>query len=167
MRTLDFLQINKKTSKDLLEKLKKEHPAFILQSILKCNSELSILRRGKVLTFLEKLRCSLHSTNFGKFFSKLAKLEFKSMKKDPKKYIQEYNILIKIFNLKLKYELLGKLKYSSITKYKSKPILKVVISKTKDHSRSLGIPTIYDRTVQKYLQVVMEPYLEVIGDCNS
>lgn len=89
------------------------------------------------------------------------------MKSDPKGYISKHNFLVELFNLKLKYELLDKLKYSSLNKYKTKPILRILIPEADGQIRSLDIPTIKDRSIQQFMQIIMKPYMEPTGDSNS
>jgi retron-type reverse transcriptase len=97
----------------------------------------------------------------------MAKMEYNLMKSDPKTYVFIHNSLVESFNIKLKYELLDELKYSSLNKYKTKPTLRIMPSETNNQMKPLDIPIIKDRTIQQFMQIIMEPYMEPTGDSNS
>ena len=149
--------LNKKEDREIVEEIQRQHPAFRIRSVAKGSSKLAIQRRGRPLTPVERLRQALQGTQQGRALTSLGRMEYNSMGKDPKQYIQDHNALVDTLNTKLHYELLDSLKPSKLGKYKSDTILRVNIPKAK---RPLGIPTIKDRCIQKYMQVVMEPYLE-------
>ena len=53
-------------------------------------------------------------------------------------------------------------------KYKAKPLRRIFIKKKgKNKKRPLGIPTMYDRSIQKLHALALEPVAEVLGDDNS
>jgi hypothetical protein len=156
-----------KSDEAILELIKTLHPAYKLKSLTKGSNSLAIQRRGKAISPIEKLRRALQATTTGKIISKLAKLEYRRMQKDPQKYIILHNELVTTLNIALKYQLLDGLKHSALMKYKSKEILRVMIPKKDKKMRPLGIPTIYDRLIQKFMLLVMEPYMEPTGDQSS
>lgn len=70
-------------------------------------------------------------------------------------------------NTTLKRTLLESLKDTKIKNYKASPILRVYIPKDDGRLRPLGIPTLKDRTLQMLLKIIVEPYLEPLGDPSS
>lgn len=152
---------------EILDTLKWIHPAFNIRSIAKSNNNLSIQRKKKLSTRSEKLKAVLQGTTLGKSLVSMAKMEYNHMKLDPKRYIFEHNSLVELSNVKLKYELLDGLKYSSLNKYKAHPLLRATTLKVDDKIRLFSIPTIKDRVLQKFMRVVMEPYMEPSGDSSS
>lgn len=67
--------------------------------------------------------------------------------------------------------LLNQLEYKNLVKYECKPIKRVYINQVRaDGStkiRPLGIPTIYDRILQKMVFTVLDPAIDVLSDPNS
>jgi len=156
-----------KSDEEILEQIKALHPAYKLKSLAKGSNNLAVQRRGRPISQREKMRSALQGTTTGKTLSKLAKLEYKKMKNNPKKYILIHNELVTNLNIRLKYQLLDGLKHSALIKYKSKEILRVMTPKKNNKMRPLGIATIYDRLIQKFMLLVMEPYMEPTGDQSS
>lgn len=97
--------------------------------------------------------------------------KYKSMLKDINKNpIEVYNsrlVLAKENNFQLKWELLGVLKISKLNKYKSGDIKRIYLDKSNGKVISLDILNLADRTVQMLLKLVMESYMEPLGDKHS
>lgn len=61
-----------------------------------------------------------------------------------------------------------KINYQFLKSYKSEAVKRVFIPKPGSTAhRSLGIPTILDRVIQKMFQLVIDPAVDVFGDSNS
>lgn len=150
-----------------IKDLSVKHPAKRIMSLVKYSNNLAIQRKGYVITSDEKLKIALKHSDIGKVFVQLARLELRAMKKSPGKYVVEHNKMVHKLNTKLKYELLQKLKFSAIQRYKPQESLKITIPKAYGKLKPFIIPTIYDRTLHKFVLIIMEPYMEPTGDRNS
>lgn len=165
--SIKIASISTKMDEEILKELKQIHPAFKLKTLAKRSNNLVIQRKGEAISPNKRLRAALQRSTLGKTIVKMSKIEFNKMKSSPKKYITEHNALAAKFNLKLKYDLLNGLKYNALLKYKSNDILRVMITKSNGKLRPVGILSIYDRLIQKFVLIIMEPYMEPIGDRNS
>ena len=133
-------------------------------SIAKGKTDQTIARKSKEnLTTREKYRIYL-KTPEGKRIVKKQKTILKKIEANPVEYLDRLIININEHNLKLKFLCLKTLKNQKLKEFQSKNVLRVLMPKDNGKLRPLGIPSIIDRTVQMLLKLVMEPYLEPLGD---
>jgi len=65
-------------------------------------------------------------------------------------------------------DLVLKINYQFLKEYKCKAIKRVYVLKSSSSDfKSLGVPTILDRTIQKIFQLVINPAIDVFADPNS
>jgi retron-type reverse transcriptase len=167
VKSSEHQQLTQRLYTDIINIIKDQHPAFELQSVAKGKNNLAIQRKGKATTKSEVARSILNSTCIGKEIKSLANREVKLIRKDPIAYIDNYNKLVNEFNICLKFDLLKYSKFNKLKNFKSDCVLRTYIPKANGEIRSLGIPTLKDRYIQKFMLTVMEPYLEPCGDNNS
>lgn len=130
-------------------------------------SNQSIARKGRDnLNPREYLRIALKDKANRLHIGKLTEMQ-KSMENDPVKFVETLRRKAQGANLQLKSSLLSSLKRTRLANYDTDPILRVLIPKANGKMRPLGIPTMKDRTLQMLLNLIMEAYMEPLGDKHS
>lgn len=157
-----FKSNEKDKAKDLLASKYKKYSHIL--SILTGKNDQSIQRKGiDNLNSQERLRRHL-KTPEGRVYVMKLRDELKYMKNDPVGYANNLYYESVKYNNELKFHLCKYIKNTNLLNYKSKGILRIFIPKSKGKTRPLDIPTLFDRTIQMLLKLVMEPYMEPLGD---
>jgi retron-type reverse transcriptase len=125
-------------------------------------------RKGVFMTPREKRRYWLKSKRLEAIVSiKNIKAEYKKILENSLKYSllkREQNIQK---NNELRFEILKAMKPQKMKKYKASPVKTIVVPKANGKLKSLGVLTIKDSAMQTLFKLVMEAYLEPLGDPNS
>jgi retron-type reverse transcriptase len=136
-------------------------------SIAKGKTDQVIKRKGiSNLNYRDRLRRILKSEESKKGIMRLRE-DLKNILSDPIEYVKNLIKDNQYHNDKIKRKLLYSLKPSKIRNYKPDSCLRVYIPKSNDKLRSVGIPSLKDRTMQMLMKLIMEPYLEPLGDTCS
>ena len=92
---------------------------------------------------------------------------YRLIKNDPLTYVSNLRSEALEKNLELKFKLLKSLKPFKIRNYSADSIIRVFVPKANGKLRPLSILTLKDKTMQTFLKLAMEPYMEPLGDRNS
>jgi RNA-directed DNA polymerase len=136
-------------------------------NLSKGKTDQAIRRKGiRNLNDRERKRRELKSTEGKKKVSYMKEI-LKKIIKEPINYINNEIDNIIEENKKLKFDLLGELKYHKMKNFIPDPIKSVEIPKVNGKIRVLGIPTLKDRSLQMLMKIILEPILEPLGDEHS
>lgn len=150
---LKFLRDSIKATKEIL-------------SVAKGKTDQAVYRKGSQgLQLRERWRRFLKTTQ-GKKIAKSASEQLRAMTLTPMRLWNDRVDRAGKHNLSLKIALLNSLKDRKLKAYKADPILRTNIPKY-SALRALCIPTLKDRCLQMLLKIIMEPYLEPLGDPSS
>jgi retron-type reverse transcriptase len=162
-----LFEINQvEAAREYLAKEYREYKNLI--SIASGDNDQSICRKGlENINDREGLRRHLKTETGQQFIAEIRK-NLKTINKDPVGYANAKYESAKISNNNLKFTLCKYIKNTGLINYKSKKILRVYIPNPPKGAngkiRTLAIPSILDRSLQMLLKLVMEPYMEPLGD---
>lgn len=75
--------------------------------------------------------------------------------------------MVKRHNTQLKFDLLKSMQFSRLKELKSNKVLRVNLQQANGKVRPICIPVLRDRTIQMFMHLILEPYMEPCGDKNS
>ena len=146
--------------KDEIEKIKKD------LSIKAGKTDQAFKRKGKLTKDREFRRRWLKSKDAALYVRKIKK-RLKVILKDPLLEAKKDYKLRLAHNNELRFKLLQVLKPNKLLRYKSDYVKMVFVSKGKNKLCPFGISVLKDRVVQMLFKLVMEAYLEPLGDPYS